>query len=73
MRYILLVAMLFLSSCGLFTAQNVPAALAVVKTVAAIVEEETGRSLDELPHECETERTDDGKLLLLCTFDLSGD
>jgi hypothetical protein len=73
MRYLLLIALL--TGCGWFTSQSLPAMATALEFVAQIVERETGRSLDELPAECDHEfhpatPTKNARVLILCEIEL---
>lgn len=62
-----------LSSCAALSSilGSTPAIVQTIDTIADIVAEMTGKDLDDIPHTCETEWTQDKHLLLLCDFDLN--
>jgi hypothetical protein len=64
---------LTLCGCGWFTAgQAATATAAALERVAKLVEERTGKSLDEVPVSCEVESNPEaGEVLMLCTVKLA--
>lgn len=66
-------AILLAPSCGWFSSsQAATATAAAIERVAHIVQERTGKDLDEVPVECEVESNPDaGEVLMLCTVKLS--
>jgi len=67
MRHALLICVL--AGCSALTSPETPAAvLSALDTIARIVRQETGKSLDQVPTTCETENhPESGELLILCT------
>jgi hypothetical protein len=65
--------LLIANGCGWFTAgQAATATAAALEKIAAIVQERTGKSLDEVPVACEVESNPDaGEVLMLCTVKLA--
>lgn len=63
-----------LGGCSLFTSSTVANATALaIEKAAQYVEKQSGKSLDDLPTECDVESVPDkGEVLILCTIHTDG-
>ena len=72
MRRLVLAAVtaMWLTGCGGHGAEYTAVAMSIAKTLVEIVQEQTGKTPDELKHECETEFSrDEKRVFVLCTFE----
>ncbi len=70
MRYLILIAILLTSGCGIFSSAYAPAIIQVIDKVADLALKQSGKELDELPMACEHEyHPDTGQILVLCTVE----
>jgi hypothetical protein len=69
MRFLVVGVVFYCAACGWFTAsQAATATAAAIEKVAQIVQERTGKNLDDVPVVCEVESNPEaGEVLMLCT------